>query len=255
MEKWKSKNRIPTFPPPRQPAAQGKNQAVYTNLLTRPVLRLAIQLDLKFPNPTRRCQTHGQSPFLPSFTSTPEVRALSSAGITQPQRSYGPLRLPAWPSPFLVTVRVATSARPEPPPLAADRPPCMPCSLPRWTGTGACWLPCGALPRRVSSLPVQPSPLCRRVGVHIFTFEACSSFTRVTACKVAHPPFVGFIARLRPRQSPGSGARKLSSPTNNYLSGSFPTGDLPRWGALHSSGEMIYTTTGESGLFAILIGC
>ena len=27
---------------------------------------------------------------------------------------------------------------------------------------------------------------------------------------------------LRPRQFPGSGARKLSSPTNNYLSGSFP---------------------------------
>ena len=103
----------------------------HVEAVSRLVLRLAIQLDLKFPNPTRRCQTHRQSPFLPSFTSTPEVRALSSAGITRPQRSYGPLRLPAWPSPFLVTVRVASSARPEPPPLAADRPPCMPRSLPR----------------------------------------------------------------------------------------------------------------------------
>src|SRR5207248_6762016 len=36
---------------------------------------LAIQLDLKFPNLTRCCQTHRQSPPLPSFTSTPEVRA------------------------------------------------------------------------------------------------------------------------------------------------------------------------------------
>jgi hypothetical protein len=80
----------------------------------------------------------------------------------------------------------------------------------------------GALPRRVSSLPVQPSPFVRRVGVHDFTFEACSSFTRVTACKVAHPPFVGFIARLRPNRFFGSDARKLSSPANNYLSGSFP---------------------------------
>jgi hypothetical protein len=80
----------------------------------------------------------------------------------------------------------------------------------------------GAFLRRVSSLPVQPSPFVRRVGVHDFTFEACSSFTRVTACKVAHPPFVGFIARLRPNRFPSSGARKLSSPTNNYLSGSFP---------------------------------
>src|SRR5437667_3771842 len=44
---------------------------------------------------------------------------------------------------------------------------------------------------------IAPSYL-RQVGVHIFTFEACSSVTRVTACKVAHPPFLGFIARLRP---------------------------------------------------------
>jgi hypothetical protein len=33
---------------------------------------------------------------------------------------------------------------------------------------------------------------------------------------------VGFIARLRPSRFPDSDARKLSSPTNNYLSGSFP---------------------------------
>jgi hypothetical protein len=77
-------------------------------------------------------------------------------------------------------------------------------------------------PARVSSLPVQLSPFLRRVSIHIFTFEACSSFTRVTACKVAHPPLVGFIARLRSNRFPGSSARKLSSPTNNYLSGSFP---------------------------------
>ena len=73
-----------------------------------------------------------------------------------------------------------------------------------------------------SSLPVQPSPPLGRVGIHNSTFEACSNFTRVTAYMVAHPPFVGFIARLRSRRFPGSNARKLSSPTNNYLSGSFP---------------------------------
>src|SRR5215467_3716786 len=71
------------------------------------VLRLAIQLDLKFPKRTRCCQTHRQSPLLPSFTSTPEVRALSSAGITRPHRSYGPLRLPDWPPPFLTTFGAA----------------------------------------------------------------------------------------------------------------------------------------------------
>jgi hypothetical protein len=64
---------------------------------------------------------------------------------------------------------------------------------------------------------VRPSPFLRRVGVHTFTFEACSSFTRVTACKIAHPPFVGFIARLRPNRFPRSDARKLPSSTNNLL--------------------------------------
>jgi hypothetical protein len=73
------------------------------------------------------------------------------------------------------------------------------------------------VPARVPSLSVLPSPFLGRVGIHITTFEACSSFTRVTACKVAHPPFVGFIARLRPGQLPSSDARKLSSSTNNLL--------------------------------------
>ena len=72
-------------------------------------------------------------------------------------------------------------------------------------------------PARASSLSMQPSPLPGRVGIHITTFEACSSFTRVTACRVAHPPYVGFIARLRPGRFPGSGARKLPSSTNNLL--------------------------------------
>src|SRR3974390_1934320 len=65
------------------------------------------------------------------------------------------------------------------------------------------------VPARVSSLSVQPSPLSGRVGVHIITFEACSSFTRVTACRVARLPYVSFIARLHPSRFPSSGARKL----------------------------------------------
>src|ERR1017187_88586 len=40
----------------------------------------------------------------------------------------------------------------------------------------------------VSSLFARPSPVNRRVGIHDFTFEACSGFTRVTACKVAARP-------------------------------------------------------------------
>src|SRR5882724_11465673 len=40
----------------------------------------------------------------------------------------------------------------------------------------------------VSSLSARPSPVNGRVGIHNFTFVAYSSFTRVTACRVARPP-------------------------------------------------------------------
>src|ERR1017187_9105152 len=52
-----------------------------------------------------------------------------------------------------------------------------------------------SVPRRIeqvrlsiSSLSVLPSPVNRRVGIHDFTFGACSSFTRVAACQIACPP-------------------------------------------------------------------
>ena len=111
------------------------------------ILRLAIQLDLKFPYLTRCCQTHRQSPLLPSFTSTPEVRALSSAGVTRPHRSYGPLRLPDWPPPFLATFGAATPSQSRASLTDPNHLPCMPCSIPRWTGSGARWLASCAFPR------------------------------------------------------------------------------------------------------------
>ena len=53
---------------------------------------------------------------------------------------------------------------------------CMLCSLPRWIGlvlVGCCF---GALPRRVLPSPLWPSRNERPVGIHIFSFEACSSY-------------------------------------------------------------------------------
>ena len=54
---------------------------------------------------------------------------------------------------------------------------------------------CRLLPRST-----RPSPLFRRVGVHDFTFEACSGFTHVTACWIAQPPKGGLCheASARP---------------------------------------------------------
>src|SRR6476659_4876344 len=40
----------------------------------------------------------------------------------------------------------------------------------------------------IASPLTRPSPYLRRVGIRIFTFEACSGFTRVTARWIAQPP-------------------------------------------------------------------
>src|ERR1700756_875778 len=56
---------------------------------------------------------------------------------------------------------------------------------------------------------MQPSPYTRRVGIRIVTFEACSGFTRVTARRIAQPPKVTFVTRLRSRQLPSETARQL----------------------------------------------
>jgi hypothetical protein len=61
------------------------------------------------------------------------------------------------------------------------------------------------------SLSVQPSPLLRRVAVHMVAFGACSDFTHVTAPGIARPPCVDFVARLRPCRLPGLSARQLSN--------------------------------------------
>ena len=61
-------------------------------------LRFEIQLPLQRPDLIRCCQAHRQSPILCSFESAPEVRALPSTGVTQPQQYYDPVRHPHRPS-------------------------------------------------------------------------------------------------------------------------------------------------------------
>ena len=85
----------------------------------------------------------------------------------------------------------------------------------------------------VSSLSARPSPVNRRVGIHDFTFEACSSFTHVTACKVACPPKGGLSSRgFDPASYP---TKSLGSyhvlPTTTWMDPP-SIGDLRRWGAL-----------------------
>ena len=177
-------------------------------------LRLAIQLPLQAPDLVGRFQAHRQSP--PPRQRRKRAR---SQGPSLP-RSYPasavlrPCPTPAGPS-FCNDVEAAT--------LAAT-------GLPRYPGHLS-GVPC-PLPRRtrrvrasVASPSVRPSPLFRRVGVRIFTFEACSGFTRVTARRIAQPPKAAFVTRLRPGQLPDRAARQLpEQPTTLWVEPS-STGD------------------------------
>ena len=80
----------------------------------------------------------------------------------------------------------------------------MPCPVPRRT-------------RRVqvsiASPSARPSPFRGRVGIRDFTFEACSGFTRVTACKVAARPKADFCpeASTRPVARPDRSVATMSN--------------------------------------------
>src|SRR4051794_8976287 len=203
--------------------------------VSRFVLRLTIQLDLKFPNLARCCQTHRQSPYLLSFTSTPEARALSSAGITRPLRSYGPLRLPDWPSSLSTTFGDATSAQSRVSPNYPDHLLCMPCSLPRWIGSGARRLMFWRAPAPGSSLSVQPSPLCRRVGIHTsLSRPAQASLTLRPAKLLTHHTWALSRGSVLASSPAGTLASYQVLPTTTWM-GPPPTGNPRPWGALHKS--------------------
>ncbi len=73
----------------------------------------------------------------------------------------------------------------------------------------------------------RPSPTDRRVGIHNFTFEACSDFTRVTARWIAQPPKAAFVTRLRNGQLPNRPARQLpDQPTTLWVDP--PSTGVPR---------------------------
>src|SRR4029453_4169563 len=81
-----------------------------------------------------------------------------------------------------------------------------------------------------------PSPFPRRVGIRIFTFEAFSGFTRVTARWIAQPPTAAFVTRLRPGQLPGQAARQLPDQSTTLWVEPSSTGDTRRRGALRNAG-------------------
>jgi hypothetical protein len=127
-----------------------------------------------------------------------EVRVLSSAEITRPQRSCDPVRLPPGPPPSAVS-------KPRPPTgWASPDYPFHPSRVPR------------PIPRRIEWLRVSmlrhPYCLPRFEGGSAsasLPFEACSDFTHVAARWIAQPPKAAFVTRLRSSQSPSQTARQL----------------------------------------------
>jgi len=142
------------------------------------------------------------------------VRALPSTGITRLQRYYDPLRVTAGPLSLPRTLEFASTRAGVPPLAQTTFPACR------------AHYPGGPKPVRVSvaSRSARPSPFFGRVGVRISTFEACSGFTRVTACKVAQPPEVTFVTRLRPDPLPAQAASQLPDLPTTIWVGLPPTG-------------------------------
>src|SRR5271165_7213553 len=141
-------------------------------------LRLTIELSLKVPDLFGRFEAHRQSP--------PPRR------LRKRIRSQGPFLRRNYPAsqvvrPCPTPARSAakhTASKPRPPtarvsPDYPHHPSTVPCPLPRWIER---------VHLSIASPSTRPSPLFRRVGIHIFTFEACSGFTHVTARWIAQPP-------------------------------------------------------------------
>src|SRR3954465_6109079 len=83
----------------------------------------------------------------------------------------------------------------------------------------------------IASPLTRPSPFPRRVGIRIFTFEASSGFTRVTARWIAQPPKAAFVTRLRPGRLPRQAARQLPDQSTTLWVEPSSTGDTRRRGA------------------------
>ena len=83
----------------------------------------------------------------------------------------------------------------------------------------------------ITSPSVRPSPYRWRVGIRIFTFEACSGFTHITARWIARPPKATFVTRLQCDQLPSHPARQLPDLSTTIWVDSSSTGDTRPFGA------------------------
>ena len=147
----------------------------------------------------------------PSSTSTPEVRVLSSTGVTRHQRSYDPVRPPPAPPPC-GDVEAATLVPNGHPPITRltfrtcrahypDGPGWVRLSVATPSHTGLPRYSGGSASITSLSRPAQTSLALRPAGL-------------------LNRPKAAFVTRLRPARLPRHAARQLPGPTDNFLGGS-----------------------------------
>src|SRR3954466_5975480 len=143
-------------------------------------------------------------------------------------RQHYPASTVVWPSPTPVRPAACASWGAASPSRDGS-PPMTRITLP------ACRAPYPGGSRRVpvsiASPLTRPSPFPRRVGIRIFTFEAFSGFTRVTARWIAQPPKAAFVTRLRPGRLPRQAARQLPDQSTTLWMEPSTIGDTRRRGA------------------------
>jgi hypothetical protein len=110
-----------------------------------------------------------------------ELRSLSSTGITRLQRYYEPLRHPKAPGLSLTGFRLVLADHAMGLPVLRALSLCTCCR--HYPGAASGRTASLTSPSRIS-LPRKG----RRVGLRIVLFEACSAFTRATACTLAPSP-------------------------------------------------------------------
>ena len=116
-----------------------------------------------------------------------EPRPLPSTGITRLPQYYGPLRHPFAPGLSLTGGRLVIPHHATGFPVLRALPLCTCCH--HYPGAAFGGLLCSLSPNRIS-LPRTGY----RVGLRNVLFEACSVFTRVTACTLALTPY--FVSRF-----------------------------------------------------------
>jgi hypothetical protein len=103
----------------------------------------------------------------------------------------------------------------------------------------------------IASPLTRPSPFCRRVGIRTSTFEACSSFTHVTARRIAQPPKAAFVTRLRSGWSPNQTARQPPEQSTTLWVDPPSTGETRPRGALRNSRNMDQNYPTDLAIFFI----